>query len=174
MLSSGRDSAAASRNHRLHQRHQSMDEIRRLNQSKTKFLRLATSRRFHYFDDGSIIIHRQRRFQASLEPWSEIMMHNQQGLFPRRRTLAGRCIRALIRNARYERFVDPSLPSTLAKTVVCSLMDYCNRLFAGLQTYSLDRLLSILNSAARPAFELRKFDRMTQVLRDLCPSLGCP
>ena len=52
--------------------------------------------------------------------------------------------------------------------LICKLMhsriDYCNSLFAGLPAQSIDRLQSILNTSARLACCLHKYDHITLAL----------
>ena len=55
-----------------------------------------------------------------------------------------------------------SLPADAAKSVVNSFVisriDYCNCLLAGCHKYQLDRLQSVMNTAARLILGLRKYD----------------
>src|SRR5688572_3523850 len=64
-----------------------------------------------------------------------------------------------------------SLPFEAAKTaVVCFVVtqvDRCNSLLAGAPKHLLDRLQSVLNSAARLVCNRRKYDHVTPLLRDV-------
>ena len=81
--------------------------------------------------------------------------------------LVGRCFRQL----RLIRSCIRSLPFEAAKTaVVCFVVtqvDRCNSLLAGAPKLLLDRLQSVLNSAARLVCNRRKYDHVTPLLRDV-------
>ena len=63
-----------------------------------------------------------------------------------------------------------ALPMDAAKAVVNSFVisrvDYCNSLLAGAPRYQLDRLQSVLNTAARLLVGAKKHDHIRHVLRD--------
>ena len=50
---------------------------------------------------------------------------------------------------------------------ITSRIDYCNNLFVGLPQELLNKLQSVLNTAARLVTMTRKFDHITPVLKDL-------
>ena len=50
---------------------------------------------------------------------------------------------------------------------VHSRLDYCNRVLARLPWSLVQQLQSVLNSAARLVFGLKRFDRITPALMDL-------
>ena len=54
----------------------------------------------------------------------------------------------------------------LVTSLVHSRLDYCNVVFAGLPSYDMRRLQSVLNSAIRLVTDARKFDHVTSLLRD--------
>src|SRR6218665_2559429 len=82
------------------------------------------------------------------------------------RQLVSRCFRPLrlIKNCMR------SLPFEAAKSAVVSFVitqvDRCNRLLASAPKRLLDRLQSVLNSAARLVCNRRKYDHVTPLLRD--------
>jgi len=49
---------------------------------------------------------------------------------------------------------------------VISRVDYCNSLLAGVPRYQLDRLQSVMNTAARLIVGAKKQDHIKHVLRD--------
>jgi Reverse transcriptase (RNA-dependent DNA polymerase) len=79
--------------------------------------------------------------------------------------------RSCFHQLRQLRPVRDSLTNDAAKTLVnafvSSRLDYCNSLFAGIQSGLLDKLQSVQNAAARLITRTRKFDHITPVLRDL-------
>jgi len=56
---------------------------------------------------------------------------------------------------------------TLIHAIVVSKVDYCCSVLAGASGHLLDRLQSILNSAARLIFSARRSEHITPLLRDL-------
>src|SRR6218665_542459 len=57
-------------------------------------------------------------------------------------------------------------PSSLVKSFIVSRVDYCNSIQAGLPTCQLDRIQSVLNSAARLIYGRTPSDHITDLLRD--------
>jgi len=56
--------------------------------------------------------------------------------------------------------------TALVHAFVSSRLDYCNSLFAGLSDDLINKLQSVLRSAARLVLRKRKFDHITDDLRD--------
>ena len=67
----------------------------------------------------------------------------------------------------YRRFLTPSCAKTLIHAYITSKLDYCNGLLYELHSQQLNRLQSILNTAARLVTMTRKFDHITPILCDL-------
>ena len=67
----------------------------------------------------------------------------------------------------YRKFLTPSATKTLIHAYVTSRLDYCNGLLYGLPKDSLNRLQSVLNTAARLVTLTRKYDSITPVLKEL-------
>jgi len=71
-----------------------------------------------------------------------------------------------------------ALPMDVAKAVVNSFIisriDYCNSLLAGVPLYQLDRLQSVLNTAARLLVGAKKHDHMKHILLDHLHCLPVP
>ena len=57
--------------------------------------------------------------------------------------------------------------STLLQAFISSCLDYCNGMLYGVADYQLCRFQAIQNAAARVVIGLRKFDHVSQALRDL-------
>ena len=73
----------------------------------------------------------------------------------------------------YRRFLTPSCAKTLIHADITSKLYYCNGLLYGLPSQQLNRLQSILNTAARLVTMTRNFDHITPNLRDLHRFIGC-
>src|SRR6218665_3316059 len=56
--------------------------------------------------------------------------------------------------------------TALVHAFVSSRLDYCNSFFAGVSNELINKLLSVLRSAARLVLRKRKFDPITNDLRD--------
>ena len=67
----------------------------------------------------------------------------------------------------YRKFLTPSATKTLIHAYVTSRLDYCNGLLYGLPKESINRLQSVLNTAARLVTLTRKYDSITPVLKEL-------
>ena len=80
--------------------------------------------------------------------------------------VTGRCFRSLrqIRTIRCSLALDAA--RMLVSSLVTSRINYCNCILAGLPAHSIARLQSVLNAGARVIHQRRKFDHITDVLRD--------
>ena len=63
---------------------------------------------------------------------------------------------------------------TVVNSFVISRVDYCNSLLAGVPRYQLDRLQSVMNTAARLIVGAKKRDHIKHVLRDRLHWLPVP
>ena len=63
---------------------------------------------------------------------------------------------------------------TVINSFVISRVDYCNGLLAGVPRYQLDRLQSVMNTAARLIVGAKKQDHIKHVLRDRLHWLPVP
>ena len=73
-----------------------------------------------------------------------------------------------IRNLRKIRSsIDLSTATTIAVSLIHSKLDYCNSLFLNLPNTQLDKLQSILNSAARAITSASKYSHITPTLKSL-------
>jgi len=95
-----------------------------------------------------------------------ILLEADQQMTGHVRRFVSRCFRQL----RLIKSCIRLLPTEAAKTAVACFVktkvDRCNSLLAGAPMCLLDRLLSVLNSAARLVNNRRKFDHVTPLLRD--------
>ena len=73
-----------------------------------------------------------------------------------------------IRNLRRIRSsLDQSTATTIATSLIHSKLDYCNSLFLNLPQFELNRLQSILNTAARAITYTSKFSKISPILKSL-------
>ena len=74
----------------------------------------------------------------------------------------------MIRNiSRIRRFLSSDAAKSLLHCLVTTKLDYCNSLLFGLPQYQLDKLQRVLNSAARVAMRVKKYEHITDTLRSL-------
>ena len=67
----------------------------------------------------------------------------------------------------YRRLLTPPCAKTLIHAYITSRLDYCNGLLYGFPAQQLNRVQSILNTAARLVTMTRKFVHITPILREL-------
>ena len=130
----------------------------RLNTAKTEFLWLATPRRLHYFNDSPFVLGNTIVKPTTIARNLGVMMIQDFSLRSHINKLVQFCFYSL----RQIRSIRRSLTFDAARKLICSLIhsrvDYCNSLFAGLPAQSINHLQSILNSSARLACGLHKYD----------------
>ena len=66
--------------------------------------------------------------------------------------------------SKIRKYLDENSTETLVHAFVSSKLDYCNALLIGLPKYQIDRLQSVLNTAARIITFTCKYDHITPVL----------
>jgi hypothetical protein len=75
---------------------------------------------------------------------------------------------AEIRNiGRIRKYLDEKTTATLVNAYVISKLDYCNSLLYGIPPKQLDKLQRVMNTAARLVKRIRKYDHISQVLKEL-------
>src|ERR1700733_9188686 len=84
------------------------------------------------------------------------------------------CFYQLRRIKSIRRLIPTSTAVTLVNSFLVSRVDYCNSLLSGLPTCQLERLQSVLNSAARLIYGRTKSDHVTDLLRDNLHCLRIP
>ena len=73
-----------------------------------------------------------------------------------------------IRDISYNRkYLTPEASKTLVHAFVTSRLDYCNSVLYGIPKQHLDKLQSVLNTAARLVTQTRKYDHISPVLKKL-------
>ena len=75
---------------------------------------------------------------------------------------------------RISAYLSMDVSKTVVNSFVISRVDYCNGLLAGVPRYQLDRLQSVMNTAARLIVSAKKQDHIKHVLRDRLHWLPVP
>src|SRR5688572_14248731 len=138
-----------------------------LNPHKTDFLWCATRRRRDQLSVVPLEICGERLLPKGVVRDLGAMLEADLSMTCHVRQMVSKCFRQL----RLIRSCIRSLPFEAAKTaVVCFVttqVDRCNSLLAGAPKHLLDRLQSVLNSAAKLVCNRRKYDHVTPLLRDV-------
>jgi len=82
-------------------------------------------------------------------------------------SLTRSCYFQLRRLRAIRRSVLPSVFTTIVHAFICSRLDYCNSLLAGLPKLRLTALQSVLNAAARLIARLLKFDHISTYMSEV-------
>jgi len=138
----------------------------KLNPTKTDFIWCATHRRQHHSSKDYV------RFAGSdIQPSSTVrglgvILDSEISFGPHISQLVSRCFLQLRRIRSCVRALPMDTAKAIVNSFVMSRIDYCNSLLAGDPRYLLDRLQSVLNVAARLLVGAKKYDHISQVLRD--------
>ena len=138
----------------------------KLNPSKTDFMWCATRRRQHQLSKDHVTFAGSDIQPSSTVRDLGVLLDSELSFGPHISQLVSRCFLYLCRIKSCEH----ALPMDAAKAVVNSFViprvDYCNSLLAGAPRYQLDRLQSVMNTAARLLVSAKKHDSIRHVLRD--------
>ena len=139
-----------------------------LNPSKTEFILIGNSRQLSKTQNISLSLPNN----VSVKPVSSA--RNLGVIFDSRLSFSGhissisKACFCHIRNLRRIRSsLDQSTATTIATSMIHSKLDYCNSLFLNLPKFELNRLQTILNTAARAITHTSKFSKITPVLKSL-------
>ena len=69
--------------------------------------------------------------------------------------------------AKIRKYINTATAEVLVHSFISSKLDFCNSLLYGLPKYEINKLQSVLNAAARVIACLRKFDHVTNTLKEL-------
>ena len=80
--------------------------------------------------------------------------------------IVSQCFYSLRKIKSIRRSLSTDATVTLVISLICSRIDYCNTVFAGLPNSTIDRLQSVLHATVRIITGVRKYDHITPTLRD--------
>ena len=143
------------------------DNRLRLNEDKTQVIWLGTRQQLIKIDVSQLVL------PSANVPFSD-SVKNLGVTFDRCLTLKDH-VTSLSKSCFYQlrqlRTIRKSLSldaaKTLAQAFICSRLDYCNSLYAGISGQLFQRLQAVQNATARLVTGARKFDHVTPVLREL-------
>jgi len=138
-----------------------------MNSAKTEILWSTTGRRLHQLPQTPLRVGSDQVAPASVVRDLGIYLDSDLSM----RSHVGKTVSACFAVLRQLRSVRRSLPRSVLQSLVTSLvlsrLDYGNATLAGISTYLLQRLQSVMNSAARLVFSSSKFAHITPLLQQL-------
>ena len=81
-------------------------------------------------------------------------------------SLSGKCFYHLRQIRTVRRSLTKDAAQTLVHAFISSRIDYCNSILYGMSAVHMQPLLNVLNAAARVVLQKRKFDHITNAVRD--------
>ena len=138
----------------------------RLNPSKTEFLWCATARRMHYINPVPIHIG-----DVEISPSASIrnlgvMLDGDFSMMTHVKKQVRSCFHSLRQIRSIRRSLTREAAKMLVSSFICTRIDYCNAVFAGLPGSTTCHLDSVLHASARIIFGRHKYDHITPALRD--------
>ena len=138
----------------------------KLNPSKTEFVWCTTLRRRHLLDGSTFNIGDSEVNPADTVRNLGVQFDSCLTMTAHVSQLVRGCFYQLRRIKTIRRFVPTSTAVILVNSFIVSRVDYCNSVLAGLPACQLERIQSVLNSAARIIYGRTPSDHVTDLLRD--------
>jgi len=138
----------------------------KLNPVKTDFMCCATRRRQHQLSKDHMTFAGSAIRPSLTVRDLGVMLDSKLSFGPHISQLASRCFLQLRRIKSCVQALSMDVRKTVVNSFVISRVDYCNSLLAGVARYQLDRLQSVMNTAARLIVGAKKHDHIKHVLRD--------
>lgn len=135
-----------------------------LNPDKTEILWCATRRRQHQLPSAPLLIDGVSVTPVPCVRDLGIYLDGDLTMRTHVQRTVSRCFAALRQLRQIRRHIPASTFQMLAVALVHSRLDYGNSVLVGLPAYLYCRLQSVLNSAARLIYNLRRFDHITDAL----------
>ena len=139
-----------------------------LNPSKTEFMLIGNSRQLSKIENSTLSLPDNVYVKPVSSARNLGVIFDSRLSFTDHISSVSKACYCHIRNLRRIRSsLDQSTATTIATSMIHSKLDYCNSLFLNLPKFELNRLQSILNSAARAITNTSKFSKITPVLKSL-------
>ena len=139
-----------------------------LNPSKTEFMLIGNSRQLSKIENSTLSLPDNVYVKPVSSARNLGVIFDSRLSFTDHVSSVSKACYCHIRNLRRIRSsLDQSTATTIATSMIHSKLDYCNSLFLNLPKFELNRLQSILNSAARAITNTSKFSKITPVLKSL-------
>ena len=146
----------------------------KLNPSKTEFLWSATARRQDQLDHTPIRLSDGVIRPSKVVRDLGVLIDSQLSFAHHVNTITSKSYSELRRLKSFRRSLPLHAARTLVNSLVVSRIDYCNCLLAGAPAKITDKLQSVMNAAAKIVCGLKKYDHITQHMRDTLHWLPVP
>jgi len=140
----------------------------KLNPAKTDFMWCATRRRQQQLSKDHVTFAGSAIRPSSTVRDLGVMLDSKRSFGPHISQLVSRCFLQLRRIKSCVQALSMDARKTVVNSFVISRVDYCNSLLglAGVPRYQLDRLQSVMNTAARLIVGAKKHDHIKHVWQD--------
>ena len=146
----------------------------KLNPAKTDFMWCATRRRQHQLNKDHVTFAGSAIRPSSTVRDLGVMLDSKLSFGPHISQLVSQCFLQLRRIKSCVQVLSMDVRKTVVNSFVISRVDYCNSLLARVPRYQLDRLQSVMNTAARLIVGAKKQDHIKHVLKDCLHWLPIP
>ena len=139
----------------------------KLNADKTDIIWLGTSQKLKLIESNPIRLGDVDIISSAAVKNLGVIFDNEMTLTSHANAVIKMCLYQLRQLRTIRRFISVDAAKTLVNSFIASRVDYCNSLFHGATKVLFDKLQSIINAAARLITDQRKFDHISDTLRDL-------
>ena len=146
----------------------------KLNPSKTEFLWSATARRQDQLDHTSIRLSDGEIRPSKVVRDLGVLIDSQLSFSQHVNIITSKSYSEPRRLKSFRRSLTLHAARTLVNSLVVSRIDYCNCLQAGAPAKITNKLQSVMNAAAKIVCGLKKYDHITQHMRDMLHWLPVP
>ena len=138
----------------------------RLNASKTECMWCATTRRQHLLDLAPIELNGSAISPSTSVRDLGVLLSPDMSMNGHVNKVVSECFYKLRQIKTCRRSLPIPVAISLVNCFIVSKVDYCNALLANQPELVVGRLQSVLNAAARLIYGLRKFDHISETIRD--------
>ena len=139
----------------------------KLNADKTDIIWLGTSQKLKLIESNAIRLGDVDIISSAAVKNLGVIFDNEMTLTSHANAVVKMCFYQLRQLRTIRRFISVDAAKTLVNSFIASRVDYCNSLFHGATKVLFDKLQSVMNAAARLITGQRKFDHISDTLRDL-------
>jgi len=150
----------------MHRRSRGVDAFQ-LNTAKIEFLWSTTSRRLHQLPQSPLRVGSDHISPASAVRDLGMYIDSDVSMRSHVAKTVSTCYSVLRQLRTIRRSVSRSVLQLLVSSLVLSRLDYGNSTLAGVSSYLLSRLQSVINAAVRLIFSSSRFQHITPLLRHL-------
>ena len=138
----------------------------KLNSDKTQLIVISTKYRLKNIDAASVCINNSNIVSQQSVIDLGVSVDSQLTMQPHITNVVKSCWYQLKQLWSIRKSITTDTAKTLVQTFVCNKIDYCNSILYGVSQTNLKCLQSVLNGAARLVSQRRKYDHITDIIRD--------